>query len=102
MPKMRKRKADRAATFPSAGSDWRIDPMSTGMPGTRLSARRGRNARTDRMALMLPNASGKMMGSQASVTTTKSSWHHASRRYECLCPMKPYAMIFIVSSKVKI
>ena len=42
MPKTRKTKAARPATFPSAGIDCKIAPTSTGMPGTRLSARRGR------------------------------------------------------------
>jgi hypothetical protein len=37
---------------------------------------------------------------QASETTTKSSMHHASRRYECLCMTKPYAMIFMTNSNV--
>lgn len=41
-----------------------------------------------------------MMGSQARVTTTKSSWHHASRKYECWCITKPYASIFESISKV--
>ena len=52
------------------------------------------------MADMLPSC-GKMIGSQASETTMKSSWHQASRKYECRWKRMPYAIIFITSSKVK-
>ena len=53
--------------------------LSIGIPGTRLSARSGRRARTDRTAGKLPN-DGKSMGNHARDTTMKSSWHHASLR----------------------
>jgi hypothetical protein len=48
--------------------------------GTRVS-RRGGDASA---------GNGRQVGAALSVlTTTKSSWHHGSRRYECLWPTKP-------------
>ena len=61
-----------ASTLPTRGSAARMDCTRTGMPGTRLSARSGRSARKARMTEKLPKP-GKRMGSQARVTTTKSS-----------------------------
>ena len=81
MPKTRKMKEQRATTLLSLGKAARMAEIICGMPGTRLRARSGRSARTERMADVLPKVSGKRIGSHASETTTKSSWHHASRRY---------------------
>ena len=44
---------------------------------------------------------GKKIGTHAKVTTTKSSWHQTSRKYECEWNRKPIEMIFRTSSHVK-
>ena len=49
------------------------------IPGSRLIVRRGRSARTDRIAERLLSC-GSRYGSQASTITRKSSLFHASRR----------------------
>ena len=49
-----KKKETRRPTVERGGNAASIELTSTGMPGTRLSARSGRKARTERMALMLP------------------------------------------------
>ena len=49
MPKTRKTNAQSAATLPIFGKAAMIDETSTGIPGTRFSARSGRSARTERI-----------------------------------------------------
>ena len=73
------RKAKRAMMLVRPGSAPKMEAMSTGMPGIRLRARSGRRARTDRIAVKLPNQ-GKRINSHARVTTAKSRMHQASRR----------------------
>ena len=51
----------------------------TRMPGSLLTVRSGRSARTARSAETLPSP-GKMMGTHAETTTTRSSMFHALRK----------------------
>ena len=100
MPKTRRRKPQRTETLPIFGMISRMDATSIRISGIVLSARRGRSARTARMTEALATFSGVRMGSQASETTRKSSWHHGSRRYALRCQSTPYATILTSISKV--
>ena len=97
---MRKINEHSPETFPNAGIDLKMDPMRTGIPGRKRKVRRGRNARMTRMNEYCAN-DGKKIGTHAKVTTTKSSWHQTSRKYECEWNRKPIEMIFRTSSHVK-
>ena len=100
MPKTRRRKPQRTETLPILGMISRMDATSIRISGIVLSARRGRSARTARITEALAMFIGVRMGSQASVTTRKSSWHHGSRRYALRCQSTPYATILTSISKV--
>ena len=67
-------------SVPNLGSIERIVFTRTGKPGTRLRARSGRNARTVRMAEKFASPPN-IIGTHASVTTVKSSWHQGSPMY---------------------
>ena len=54
MAKTSIKKAISSSTLPTRGRAARIDSTSTGIPGTRLRARRGRSARNARMTEKLP------------------------------------------------
>eukprot|EP00967_Tisochrysis_lutea_P134031 scaffold236120_cov27-Tisochrysis_lutea.AAC.2 len=96
---MVKRKTQRRSTLTSSRTEAMIDSTRMGMPGTCLRMRSGRSARAVRMSDMLPS-DGKKMGIQPSVTTNASSWHHASRRYECWLEIIPYASTLVHISTV--
>jgi len=101
MPKTMKDRAQRMATLSSCPNDAMIDSISRGMPGTRFRARSGRIARAARMIEKLPSQ-GTKKETMPSITTTKSSQLHGSRRYAPRPSTKPNDSTLTTISAVKI
>ena len=101
MPKTSSKKAQSSPTLAIFGIASRMVRTSTGIPGTKRNVRSGRSARTERTTERFGSVLlGKRMGTHASETTAKSSWHHVSRRYAPSDVRKPNASTLTSSSTV--
>ena len=74
--------------------------ISGRIPDILVIVRKGLKTLTVRKNENFPEL-GKIRVIRPVTTTTKSSQFHGSLRYECLCRMKPLAMIFMTISAVK-